>query len=115
MTSYQRIANGKEVKYIFKPNSFSLTLPVMHDALLPTGKFKDAYRHIYSLGDIVDSQHEALNHGACKVMAATLEARKYRVEMLDLNQKVVGRKKEWRLMLKEIDQATEEEYGREDS
>ena len=47
-------------------------------------------------------------------MTATLEAWKYRVEMLDLNQKVETWKKEWRLMLKDIDQATEDQYARED-
>ncbi|KAL8878117.1 MAG: hypothetical protein Q9198_004011 [Flavoplaca austrocitrina] len=86
----------------------------MYDALLMTRKFKDAYRQICSLGDLVNSQHETPNHGACKVVADTPKAWKYRVEMLDLNQKVEAWKKEWRLMLKDIDQATEEEYSRED-
>ena len=86
----------------------------MHDALLTTENVKDADRHVHSLSDLVYSQHEALNHGACKVMTATLETWKYRVEMLDLNQKVETWKKEWRLMLKDIDQATEDQYARED-
>ncbi|KAL9019058.1 MAG: hypothetical protein Q9180_008703 [Flavoplaca navasiana] len=114
MTSYQRTADGKEVKYMFKSKTFSFTLPVMYDAILTTREFKDAYRHICSLGDLVNSQHATPNHGACKVLTNTLEAWKYRVEMLDLYRKVEAWKKEWRLMLKDIDQATEEEYAGED-